>query len=86
MKEILSNKRMCVVTKKRCNAEELIRITNIKDKWVINDNKKIQGRSFYIQKDKNLIDKFLNAKKRNVRKFVLDDNLKKELLNYAQNL
>ncbi len=85
MKVTLSNKRMCVVSRQKIETKNLLRITNINGEWKINDVP-YKGRSFYLQKDKEVIKKFLNKKKTNIRNFNLNDSLKEELLEYAQNL
>lgn len=84
---ILSS-RTCVVTKKKRNRDNLIRITKTSDDvWVLNLDNKIQGRSFYITRDESVIDKFLNLKNfKFIRFFKMNLKLKEELHEYAQNL
>ncbi len=85
MKVTLSKKRMCVLSREKKDLNELLRITNIKGDWKINDEP-YKGRSFYLQKDEEVIKKFLKKKKFNIRNFTLNESLKEELLKYAQNL
>ncbi len=85
MKAISSNKRMCVVSRKKIDKNKLLKITNIKGEWQKNEEP-YKGRSFYLKDDKETIEKFLSKKKHNIRKFVLTDSLKEELINHAQNL
>ncbi len=85
MKVTLSKKRMCIITRDKLELKELIRITNVNGIWQINDLP-YQGRSFYLRKDKEIIQKFLKRKKINLKNFTLNEPLKEELLKYAQNL
>ncbi len=85
MKVILSKKRMCVITRDKLELKDLIRITNINGEWQINDLP-YKGRSFYLKKEKAVIEKFLNRKKFHLKNFSLNEKLKEELLKYAQNL
>ena len=83
MRTTLFNQRMCVVTRNKKTKKELIQITNYDKKWIINKATYL-GRSFYITKDKKVILKFLENKK--YKKFQIDEVLKEELTQYAQNL
>ncbi len=85
MKVTSSKKRMCIITRDKLELKELIRITNVNGIWQIN-NLPYQGRSFYLKKDKEIIQKFLKRKKINLKNFTLNEPLKEELLKYAQNL
>ncbi len=85
MKVTSSKKRMCIITRDKLELKELIRITNVNGIWQINDLP-YQGRSFYLRKDKEIIQKFLKRKKINLKNFTLNEPLKEELLKYAQNL
>ncbi len=85
MKGTSFKKRMCIITRDKLELKELIRITNVNGIWQINDLP-YQGRSFYLRKDKEIIQKFLKRKKINLKNFTLNNSLKEELLKYAQNL
>ncbi len=85
MKVTLSKKRMCVISRQKLEVDELIRVTNINGIWKLNDLP-YQGRSFYLKKEKDIIEKFLKRKKINIKNFSIDNSLKEELLKYAQNL
>lgn len=88
MQRILFNQeRTCVETRKKKTRNELIRITLVNEVWKINQDDKIQGRSFYLDKDRQIIENFTNKKKFGyVRRFKMTEKFRLELLNYAQNL
>ncbi len=76
--------RMCVVTRQRQNKNDLIKITNDNGTWKLT-NEDYLGRSIYLKKDKEIINKFL-TKKIKCKNFVMNDKLKEELFEYAQYL
>lgn len=79
--------RTCVSTRKKSKQEDLLRVTFDKKSWKLNEVNKIQGRSFYITKDKKSIQKFLKKKNYGfIKNFVLNDEIRTDLENYAQNL
>lgn len=59
-----NNKRMCVITRERKHKSELIKITRIKDKWYVDHEQKLFGRSIYLDLDKNVLKKFSKQSKR----------------------
>lgn len=77
--------RTCVITKKKEQQNQLIRITKIENSWQLNVENKYQGRSIYLIKDKQVIEQLL-TNKRKIRYFELNEKLIQELENYAQNL
>ncbi|MFV0288387.1 MAG: DUF448 domain-containing protein [Mycoplasmatales bacterium] len=83
MKTTLSNIRMCSVTRVKKPKTELLQITKINEKWIIN-TQPYQGRSFYLIKDAEVIKKFTKRKK--FKNFELTEELKEELITYAKNL
>lgn len=60
----LSNTRMCVITRKKKNKSELIKITKIKDHWYLDLKQQLFGRSFYLILDETNINKLSKQQKR----------------------
>ncbi len=85
MKMTSSNTRMCVVTRKRKNKDEMLKISNKNYKWIITDEVYV-GRSIYITKDKEIINKFLKKTSKKLKNFNLEQTLREELIDYAKNL
>ncbi len=87
MKSEKKNKRQCIICGELKEKNELIRITqDYKSKETkLNTDNKIQGRSVYICKENNCIEKALkiNAKKA-VKKVKIGENIKEELYNLLQ--
>lgn len=81
--------RTCVATREKFSQEELIRMTYNKkqDKWILNLDNKVQGRSIYLRRDATAIEKFLKRKNyKGIKLFKINDNLRNELSDYAKDL
>lgn len=77
--------RMCVQTRDVVNRREMIRIVMSNDILQIDDSYKIQGRSIYIKRDRELITKFISRKNLPVKMSALYQQQLRELLaNYEQ--
>ncbi len=80
----MTSSRMCVVSRDKQDKKDLIKITNDNGTWKLTNEDYI-GRSIYLKKDKEIINKFL-TKKIKCKNFVMNDKLKEELFKYAQHL
>ncbi len=56
--------RMCVITRVRKTRSELVKITRVKNEWVVDHNQKLFGRSIYIDLNDNTLKKFQKQQKR----------------------
>lgn len=83
MKTTLSRMRMCVVSRERMPQNELIKITNVKGHWNLDEKQKMFGKSIYINLTANNLFKFEKQKKRykmNDEEFEIILNSLKEML------
>ncbi len=60
----LSNQRMCVVTRERKNKTDLIKITRVKDRWYVDQNQQLFGRSIYLILNENNVERFSKQARR----------------------
>ncbi len=65
-----NNQRMCVITRVRKPKTSLIKITRIDNKWLIDKDYQLFGRSIYLDLNAQVLDKF---KKQN-RRFRIEKN------------
>ncbi len=87
MKSEKKNKRQCIICGELKEKNELIRITqDYKSKEAkLNTDNKIQGRSVYICKENNCIEKALKInEKKAVKKVKIGENIKEALYNLLQ--
>ncbi len=87
MKSEKRNKRQCIICGELKEKNELIRITqDYKSKEAkLNTDNKIQGRSVYICKENNCIEKALKInEKKAVKKVKIGENIKEALYNLLQ--
>ncbi len=69
--------RMCAITRRRKNRNELVRITRQNDVWKINSNNEIEGRSIYLDLSQNkIIQKF----EKQQRRFKINDENMQEIV------
>ncbi len=62
MKKIKNNIRTCIVSKTKNNKYDMIRLIVKNNVLIIDNEYKLEGRGYYLLKDKTIIDKVLNNK------------------------
>lgn len=68
---------MCVVTRNRKERSELVKITRQENKWFINNDHKLEGRSIYLDLEApKVLEKFSKQQ----RRFKIDDENMQELI------
>lgn len=82
MKKTLYNTRQCVITKEKHFKSELVKISKVDGVWKMTDELYV-GRSIYILSKKDIIQKFLEQKKK-IRYFEMNDKLKEDLIKHAK--
>lgn len=61
MRKQISNSRTCIFTKQKHVRKELIRLVIKNDTLCIDKNNSLQGRGFYIVKNKEIIDRIISV-------------------------